>query len=712
MLRFVFLVMTAVLLTSSPKVMAQNAAYVQIEAQPSFSVAHDRLRDYAAALPDVNGFELDRGWYGIALGPYPREEAQRVLRRLLVKRLIPSDSYIKDAASYGERVWSDTVNPATVPAITEHEASVSPDIQPVTRVTDRETLGSERTLTEADMEVRQNANPAMMPAGFYVQIEAQPNLSVAQDRLLDYAAALPDVNGFELDGGWYGIALGPYPREEAARVLRRLRVQNLIPSDSYIKASDRYGQHIWVAGQDPNKILPIAEPDADVKPVPDRQAAKTTLREAQRSELKLTRQERLALQLALQWAGFYDSALNGIFGASTRFAMSVWQQSNGFETTGVLTTAQRAKLLHQYNAVLDGMDITPVRDARLGISIDLPLGAMAFARYESPFAHFDPTGTVEGARILLISQPGDHVRLAGLYEIMQTLDIVPMDGLRKRGRDSFTLIGRDSHIVSHTEARLDGDAIKGFTLVWPAGDEERRARILSAMQSSFTPIEGVLEPKALTEDQGIDLVAGISLAKPKITTSGFFVDHQGLVVTTDTAVANCGRITLNRHDEAHVVMSDPSLGIAVLRTSVVVDPDAVAQFRKETPRLRAEIAVAGYSFGGVLPSAAMTFGHLSSLRGLNDEPTLLRLAINTLQGDAGGPVLDDGGAVIGMLVPHDVGGRKLPDNVNFALNGRAIQQVLSSLGMMPQRSDTLDEIHPVDLTQKAAAMTVLVSCWE
>lgn len=556
---------------------------------------------------------------------------------------------------------------------------------------------------------------AMAQDNVYVQIEAQPSLSVAEDRLRDYASVLPDVNGFDLGAGWYGIALGPYPRPEAENVLRSLRAQRLIPGDSYIEGAERYGQRIWPIGAGPATVPPVASPDSAVAPVPDPEPQITdeTPREAQQSEALLTRQEREALQIALQWAGYYNAAIDGAFGRGTRSSMAAWQADNGFETTGILTTLQRAELFRQYNAVLEGMDITPVRDTRAGIAIDLPLGAVAFDRYDSPFAHFDPTGAVDGARVLLISQPGDRDRLAALYEIMQTLDIVPLEGSRDRSGDRFSLTGENGRIVSHTEAQLEGGAIKGFTLVWPAGDEERRTRILAAMRSSFAPIEGVLDPAVIAEDsQRVDLVAGLAIRKPKLTASGFFVDRQGRVVTTESAVANCGRITLNDEYDAEVMATDSALGVAVLRAMQPLAPNDVAQFREGAPRLQSEIAVAGYSFGGVLPSATMTFGRLSDLSGLNGEDTLSRLAISTLDGDAGGPVLDDGGAVIGMLVPHDAGGRQLPEDVNFATKSAALQQVLSRAGVSPQVTPGLTRLDPVDLTAKATAMTVLVSCWD
>jgi S1-C subfamily serine protease len=553
----------------------------------------------------------------------------------------------------------------------------------------------------------------------YVQIEAHPTLSETENRLRDFTSVLADVNGFDLGSGWYGIALGPYStRAEANRVRRNLRAQGLIPADSYVEEADRYGQRIWPVGAGPAQAARPAETNDPARqtaaqPEPEVQAPDETPREARDSEARLTRTEREELQIALQWAGFYNAGIDGAFGRGTRAAMSDWQAVNGYDRTGVLTTAQRAALLRQYNAVLEGMDMQTVRDRRAGIAIDLPLGAVSFDRYDSPFAHFIPTGTVEDARVLLISQPGDPDRLAGLYEVMQTLDIVPLEGDRDRTTRSFTLTGRNTDIVSHTEARLEDGAIKGFTLVWPTGDEDRRTRILAKMQNSFAPINGVLDPATLAEDsQSVDLVAGLAIRKPKRTASGFFVDSQGRVVTTDMSVENCGRITLNSDYDADVISTDPELGIAVLRATQPLAPNEIATFRSGTPRLQSEIAVAGFSFGGVLPAASMTFGRLEDLRGLNGEDTLSRLSIGTMPGDAGGPVLDDGGAVLGMLMSPDAGDRQLPNDVSFAAKSDSVQAVLREAGVTPQTTTSLPRLDPVDLTRKATAMTVLVSCWE
>jgi S1-C subfamily serine protease len=353
-----------------------------------------------------------------------------------------------------------------------------------------------------------------------------------------------------------------------------------------------------------------------------------------------------------------------------------------------------------------------VQDARAGIAMMLPLGVVAFDRIEPPFVHYEASSDLD-ARVLLISQDGDRDTLFGLYDIMQTLAIVPLDGPRERREDGFTLIGQGGDFVSHTEVSLRDGQIKGFTLLWPAGDEERRMRLLSEMQRSFTRLDGVLRFTEGGETaQRIDLVSGLEVRKPKLTRSGFYVDTTGTVVTTADVVAGCGRITLDNAVEARVLGTDAGLGIAVLRPEVALMPGATAAFQTMTPRLQAEIAVAGFSYGGILSAPTLTFGRLAALEGLNGEADLKRLELDALPGDMGGPVFDAGGAVIGMLRAPDLGGRQLPQDVSFSVDGRAIRAVLDRLGVASSSATGEATLDPVGLTRRASTMTVLVGCWD
>ena len=56
------------------------------------------------------------------------------------------------------------------------------------------------------------------------------------------------MNGFALDGGWYGIALGPHTRPDAEQVLRVCRNKGVIPRDSYIALGCTFCRHFWPMG--------------------------------------------------------------------------------------------------------------------------------------------------------------------------------------------------------------------------------------------------------------------------------------------------------------------------------------------------------------------------------------------------------------------------------------------------------------------------------
>ena len=567
----------------------------------------------------------------------------------------------------------------------------------------------------------------------WVQVEAQPTLTGAQNRARAFDARLDNVAGYYIGSGWYGIVLGPYRRADADVLLANLRRSGQIPSDSFIADGRNFRQQFWPVGvgaPTTAQPLPTTEPSLEelaraIANTPDLPsdaedlvvvpviAPDETPNEARASEAALSRAAKEQLQTALKWAGFYDAAIDGAFGRGTRRSMGEWQVANNYEPTGILTTKQRAELIGAYNAILDGMDLQLVRDDATGIEMVIPTGVVAFDKYEPPFAQFEPKGDL-AARVLLISQEGDQDRLFGLYEILQTLAIVPTEGPRRRRDQSFEIEGIGEGIHSYTTATLRNGQIKGFSLMWPTGDEARRIRVLDAMKASFATVDGVLDPAIAAPDdsQAIDLVSGLAVRKPKLSRSGFFVDGQGDVLTTAEAVGECSRITIDEVHDAQVVHTDESLGLAVIRPNTPLAPADVAQFQTGVPRLQSEIAVAGYPYGGVLTTPSLTFGRLADIRGLNGEDELKRLSLTAQPGDAGGPVFDNGGAVLGMLLPRaSRNGQQLPPEVSFSVDATRIVASLLLADVRLETTDTVAFLPPEALNQKAVDVTVLVSCW-
>lgn len=560
---------------------------------------------------------------------------------------------------------------------------------------------------------------AVAQQNVWVQIAAERSLNAAQQTVRNYAGRLDNVNGFRMSSGWYGIAIGPFTRPDADEALAQLRATGQIPGDSYIAFSNVYRQQFWPVGAATLSAAPVTvdtttttEPDATPAVIIPVIPASETKQEARKSERLLNREERESLQVAMKWDGYYNAAIDGAFGPGTRNAMSNWQQANNFDPTGVLTTKQRRLLVASYQDMLNSIGLEIITENTAGIELQLPLAMVEFDRYEPPFAHFKPKSNSD-VQVLLISQTGDQATLRGLYDIMQTLEIVPLEGERAIGENSFTLTGSNAKITSHTFAALKNGQVKGFTLIWPTGTDRRRASVIDAMRSSFTPFADAVLPDVYGDPnaaQSVDLLAGLSIRQPDISRSGFYIDAAGTVLTTSSAIGSCERITLDDAYEVEVLAKSDDL--ALLRPVQSLSPIGFAQFLPHDPRLHTEISVSGYSYGGVLGAPTLTFGKLADLRGLKGETGIKRLSLATSDGDAGGPVFDVSGSVMGMLLPVDQdNAQQLPTGVSFASGTDVIVDFLAANGLTGATSQATAAIAPEDLTIAAADMTVLVSCW-
>ena len=92
-------------LLAAAQVNAQETVWIQIDAQPTEAEAEESARYYESFMPDVAGFELDSGWYVVALGPYTPEDAANLLQFYRDSGQIPSDSFTSFAKDYQRQFW-------------------------------------------------------------------------------------------------------------------------------------------------------------------------------------------------------------------------------------------------------------------------------------------------------------------------------------------------------------------------------------------------------------------------------------------------------------------------------------------------------------------------------------------------------------------------------------------------------------------------------
>lgn len=559
----------------------------------------------------------------------------------------------------------------------------------------------------------------------WVQIEALPSLAEAEQRAQAYAAAFPNVVGYRGKGNWHIVAMGPFLPEEAAGKLAELRRENLIPDDAFISDGQGYGEAFFPAeGATAPEPAPEAAAEAAAEPQPetiDPAALETpvveepdeTPKQAKASEAELSKDERKELQAALKWYGFYDNTIDGAFGAGTRKSMAAWQEANGFEPTGVLTTRQRATMTANHAADLAEFGFETITEPEAGIEITLPMSLVQFSHYEPPFANFaEKNGS--GLQVLLISEPGGTEALSGLYDILQTLEVVPQGGERQKGENSFTINAASDSVQSLAYAETRDGMVKGYLVVWKPADADRMERILPALRTSFRGVgDKALDPGLVPMEDSVrsGLLAGLEIKKPTLSRSGFYVDVAGHVVTTAEAVQSCARVTLDHDIEAEVTEAGAATGIAVLTPKAPLAPQSFAALASASPKVGSEVAIAGFSYEDRLTAPVLTFGSFEEAKGLNGETGVIRLTAPVLAGDAGGPVLDTTGAVLGMLSPAAKGDKVLPEGVAMAVDAAAVSAALTAAGLQPTSPVGTAPLSPDALNAAALGMTVLVSCW-
>jgi S1-C subfamily serine protease len=392
--------------------------------------------------------------------------------------------------------------------------------------------------------------------------------------------------------------------------------------------------------------------------------------------------------------------------------MAAWQIDQGIAPTKVMTSEQREFLLAKYNEVLRSLRLEVVTDLEAGLALKVPMNIVGFKKYAPPLAHFGSfTGTQHS--VYMISQTGDSASLKALYKALQTLGTIPKTGKRKLKGNTFEINGQNSQIISYATASLQNEQIKGFILVWPNGDAERRERLLSEMKLSFETFRGTLDPNmGEGRIQTQDLLFGLHIKKPEFSRSGVFVSTEGHVVTDAQGLDTCDKITIEKHYDAQILATDPTKALAIIVTKQDISPPAVAQISLYKPNIGDQLIAAGYSYEGLLEAPSVLTGEVDDISAIDGNSNFMRLNIAMLAGDVGGPVLNQFGTLSGIMTAARTVGRSLPEKVHHAIKTEAVVSLMNDAGQFVTYKNLEQSMNDIMLARKARNITGLVSCWK
>jgi S1-C subfamily serine protease len=163
-----------------------------------------------------------------------------------------------------------------------------------------------------------------------------------------------------------------------------------------------------------------------------------------------------------------------------------------------------------------------------------------------------------------------------------------------------------------------------------------------------------------------------------------------------------------------VIETDKTDDLALLKVDGGIFP-ALAISPKESANLGQEVFTIGFpniEMQGLQPK--YTDGRISSLSGMQDDPTEYQISVPVQPGNSGGPLCDASGEVVGIVVArlNDMAVMQLqgvvPQNVNYAVKGRLARQLLQGAkGVTPIPAHGGKLSDPIKSVENAIAMILI-----
>jgi S1-C subfamily serine protease len=157
------------------------------------------------------------------------------------------------------------------------------------------------------------------------------------------------------------------------------------------------------------------------------------------------------------------------------------------------------------------------------------------------------------------------------------------------------------------------------------------------------------------------------------------------------------------------VARDTANDLALLKVDFA--SDHVATLRVGV-RLGEEIAAFGYPLRGTLSAGGnFTVGNVSALAGLKNHSGQIQISAPVQPGNSGGPVVDQCGNVIGVVVSnlgsHNKGAAQ---NVNFAISINVLTAFLHSHDIPYSAEISNNSLQIVELAEKVQSISALIIC--
>ncbi|CAM4254014.1 S1 family peptidase [Pseudoalteromonas byunsanensis] len=204
--------------------------------------------------------------------------------------------------------------------------------------------------------------------------------------------------------------------------------------------------------------------------------------------------------------------------------------------------------------------------------------------------------------------------------------------------------------------------------------------------------------------------------KPISTGTGFYINQDGDLLTAAHVLRSCLVTKVKVGDEYKAVQADASstlLDLAVIKSGK--ESSSYLQLPSENSlELGEKLTSVSYPLEGLLESSPnMTFGNITSVKGLSGSKSTYQFSAPVQPGSSGGPLVSDNNELLGVttsslntksLIEQGV----IPQNVNFATTPEMIKKFLNKHNI-PFKQGKRNDIVSTKLTLES---TTSIACYQ
>jgi S1-C subfamily serine protease len=291
----------------------------------------------------------------------------------------------------------------------------------------------------------------------------------------------------------------------------------------------------------------------------------------------------------------------------------------------------------------------------------------------------------------------------------EVLHVKNLPGVSDTERFSFRakLIGTYTYINQRDDQRV----VRSYDAGRACGRSEIPERMLKEGLASVE-ISLPLPSASLSE-----ILPDSEADKLSATGTGFFITEDGYLVTNDHVIRNAKKVRIRARSEtldAQIVKASHLFDLAVLKVKGSFRALPL-DFLREV-HLGDAVFTIGFPNVDIQGSAPKyTDGKISSLSGVEDDPSQYQISVPVQPGNSGGALVSDGGSVIGVVrsklndLTSLVVSGSVPQNVNYAVKAKYLRDLLETIPGIIEKTKTVSSAAKAsDRVKQVEEATVIV----